>query len=115
MHIEKLDTLTVVVGADTRLGDSIAKRLHASLRLTVNDIQSTHLLSKPGITSVLRNVETVIFSPILSEREGIERGWLNSLFSPSKRINSTLQDKDVEEFLKVSTICFVVSPVYGLT
>ncbi len=103
--VEKPVTLTVVVGAaDTRLGASITKRLHASLKLTVNDLRSTQLLRKPSITSALQNVTTVIFVPILSERKGVE-GWLSTrLFLPSRRENGTLQDKDVEEFLKVGVI-----------
>ncbi len=107
--VEKPVTLTVVVGAaDTLLGASIAKRLQASLKLTVDDLRSTQLLKKPSITSVLQNVATVIFLPVLSERKGME-GWLStSLFSLSRRENSMLQDKDVEEFLKVGVYILLI-------
>ncbi len=101
VHVEKPPNLTVVVGADTQLGGSIAKRLHASLKLTVNDLRFPQLLKNPTIASALQNVETLIFSPISSEREG----WLSVFFSPFKRENA-LQDQDVENFLKVSVISF---------
>ncbi len=100
VHVEKPLNLTVVVGADTQLGGSIAKRLHASLKLTVNDLRSTQLLKNPTIASALQNVETLIFSPISSEREG----WLSVFFPPFRREKNALQDQDVEIFLKVSVI-----------
>ncbi len=107
-HVDKPLNFTVVVGADTQLGGSIAKMLHASLKLTLNDLRSTQLLKNPAITSALQNAETLIFSPISSERDG----WL-SFFSPFKRERNAIRDLDVENILKVNIHHYVFSYIYS--